>query len=54
MIVCGFEYFAKSRGLYQQLRIDYQLSTTLTRLTSKNLKHGVQIFIEKPFPGPEF
>lgn len=37
MIVRGFEYFSKSRSLYNQLRKDYELPSvsTLTRLTSK-------------------
>jgi len=37
MIVRAFVYFATSRSLYQQLRVDYQLPSvrTLTRITSK-------------------
>ena len=37
LIVWAFQYFATSRGLYNRLRIDYQLPSmkTLSRITSK-------------------
>ena len=51
MIVRGFEYFAKSRSLYQQLRIDYQLPsvTTLTKLTSKVSNMDDKSFMKNVF-----
>ena len=37
LIVRAFQYFVTSRGLYNQLRLDYQLPSTktLTRITSR-------------------
>ena len=51
MIVRGFEYFAKSRSLYQQLRTDYQLPSiaTLTRLTSKVSNMEDKSFLKNVF-----
>ena len=49
IIIRGFEYFATSRSLYNQLAIDYQLPSvrTLTRITSKVSSEDDMTYLKK-------